>query len=148
MGIEGLFHHKWFRTSGGRFGGATDNVPETFPGSLRCNLRFGGGLCPEGNPEENEGYAIVKEFGEMCRSGQMEMYRKVQMYSLSHVVADGGEIIVSPIGENNVVYMGFVGRCMFCPNAEDISFQQLKAFIPDYSFQLFPEWRNWRALFS
>jgi Fe-S cluster biogenesis protein NfuA len=144
MGIGGLFHHKWFRTSGGRFGGAKENVTDVFPGSLRYNLRFGGGDCPEIGLEENEGIAAVKEFGAICRDENVRLYHKVQIHALSQVVADGGEIIVSPFGDE-VVYVGFAGRCMFCPNAQSISFQELCTRVLDYKFELFPEWQNWRA---
>lgn len=145
MGIGGLFHQYWFRTTSGRFGGARDNVTDVFPGSFRYNLRFGGGECPEGGPEENEGFAVIKEFGEMCRGDSQQMYRKVQMHSLAQVAADGGEIIVSPVGGDGLVYVGFAGRCMFCPNAQDISFRELCTRVLEYNFELFPEWQNWKV---
>ena len=135
IGFGGLIHKKWFVTSDGRFGGAP-NVPTTLPGSLRCSLLIDGG---HGSGEENEGYALVTETDEATRI----MYRKVQLHALQHVVADGGHIIVSCVDKTNAVNVGFVGRCQRCPNAELISFKQLKEAVPEYSFYLFEEWRNW-----
>ena len=134
VGFGGLIHQKWFVTSDGRFGGAL-NVPTTLPGALRCSLLIDGG---HGSEEENEGYALIQETDQETR----RMYRKVQLHALQHVVADGGHIIVSPVNEG-VVRVGFVGRCQKCPNAELISFEQLKANVPDYRFELFSEWKNW-----
>ncbi|MCB9810986.1 MAG: hypothetical protein H6779_04890 [Candidatus Nomurabacteria bacterium] len=135
VGMGGLVHHQWFVTSDGRFGGA-DNVPKSLPGSLRCSMYLDGGA---GSGEENEGYALVKETDKVTQN----MYRGVQLHALEHVVADGGHIIVSPVDEEGVVYVGFVGRCMRCPNPEMISFRQLQKAVPDYYFELFPEWENW-----
>ena len=135
IGFGGLVHHNWFVTSDGRFGGAS-NVPATLPGSLRCSLLIDGG---HGSEEENEGYALVYKTDPETR----RMYRKVQLHALKHVVADGGHIIVSPTGEDGVVYVGFVGRCQQCPNPELISFKQLCSSVSEYEFRLFPEWENW-----
>ncbi len=135
IGYGGLRHNEWFVTSDGRFGGAL-NVPTKLPGSLRCSLFIDGG---EGSMEENEGLALVTETDGETR----DMYRKVQIHGLQHVVADGGHIIVSRINEVGIVHAGFVGRCQKCPNAELISFEQLKANVTDYRFELFPEWKNW-----
>ncbi len=134
VGFGGLIHNKWFVTSDGRFGGAL-NVPTTLPGSLRSSLLIDGG---HGSEEENEGYALVQETDEETR----RMYRQVQLHALRHVVADGGHIIVSPV-KDGYVHAGFVGRCQKCPNAELISFEQLKANVPGYHFELFQEWKNW-----
>ncbi len=136
IGYGGLYHGEWFVTSDGRFGGAR-NVPTSLPGSLRCSLFIDGG---EGSGEENEGFALVTETDVCTR----EMYRKVQVHAHQHVTADGGHIIVSPIIDGTaIVYVGFVGRCQKCPNAELISFEQLKASVPGYKFELFPELKNW-----
>jgi Fe-S cluster biogenesis protein NfuA len=88
---------------------------------------------------ENEGYAVVKETKESDRRA----FRQIQMYAATHVMADGGAIISSPITEHGIIYVGFVGRCQICPNAELISFRQLQTALPNYSFTLWPEWRNW-----
>jgi len=138
VGYGGLIHHDWFVTSDGRFGGA-DNVPKTLPGVLRCSMLLDGG---EGSQEENEGFALVCQTDNATR----EMYRKVQLHALEHVVADGGHIIVSPISEDGVVYVGFVGRCQMCPNPEKISFEQLCKAVPKQKFELFTEWKNWSLL--
>ncbi|MEZ4104456.1 MAG: hypothetical protein R3B60_04180 [Candidatus Paceibacterota bacterium] len=135
VGMGGLIHYQWFVTSEGRFGGA-DNVPKSLPGSLRCSMYLDGG---EGSGEENEGFALVTKTDKITQN----MYSKVQLHALEHVVADGGHIIVSPVCEDNIVYVGFVGRCLRCPNPEVISFKQLQKAVPDYNFQLFPEWENW-----
>lgn len=136
IGFGGLIHTKWFVTSDGRFGGAP-NVPTNLPGSLRASLLIDGG---HGSQEENEGYALVFETDEETRV----MYRKVQLHALQHVVADGGHVIVSPI-EDGLVHVGFVGRCLQCPNAELISFRQLQESVPEYTFRLFPEWEGWKT---
>ena len=137
MGIGGLFHDRWFLTSDGRLGGAK-NVPETLPGSLRSCLFYDGGLAPEEDGlSENEGYAVVRE---TSREDQ-RMFREVQLHAATHVMADGGSIILSPIDEGTIS-VGFVGRCQFCPNAELISFRQLCSAFPHWNFQLWPEWRS------
>ncbi len=139
IGIGGLYHNRWFKTSDGRLGGAP-NVPLSLPGSLRsCLLLDGGGddvMCAE-----NEGFAIVKPVSQ--ETGHM--YRKVQLHAAEHVGGDGGAIIVSPIFDGRVVYVGFVGYCQLCPNPELISVRQLRASVPDYDFVLMDEWKNWRV---
>ena len=138
IGIGGLIHDCWFKTTDGRFGGAP-NVPEQLPGSLRRCLLLDGGGCVDDVLEENEGYAIVRDTSPQ----DMDMYRLVQMHAAQHVGADGGAIIMSPIGEDGIVNVGFVGRCQLCPNPELVSFRQLSAAVPTYNFQLWPEWTNW-----
>lgn len=138
LGVGGLFHHRWFVTADGRFGGA-ENVPAEPPGSLRSSLLYDGGGLPNDTLAENEGYAVVRETYEADRRA----FREIQMYSATHVMADGGAIICSPLTEGGLIYVGFVGRCQICPNAELISFTQLKKTLPQYSFELFPEWLNW-----
>jgi Fe-S cluster biogenesis protein NfuA len=140
IGIGGLIHDRWFVTRDGRFGGAP-NVPETLPGSLRCSMFLDGGKQGNSPLEENEGYAIVHETLEE----EQQMYRKVQLFAAEHVVADGGAVIVSPVSRNRTVYVGFVGRCMQCPNAELVSFRQMRAAFPEYNFELFPEWQDWQV---
>lgn len=158
MGIGGLFHEKWFVTSDGRFGGAV-NVPTTLPGSLRSCLLLDGGDCSQA---ENEGFAVVWPTSPEERA----LYRRVQLHAAKHVAADRGAIIVSPIGPDQEVYLGFVGRCLICPSPELISFPQAKQalvqppsedmreliekYFPDaqkdfskYDIRLFPEWQDW-----
>lgn len=55
----------------------------------------------------------------------------------------GGAIVVSPLDESSAACVGFVGRCLVCPNPELISFEQLQAAVPEYHFRLWPEWHNW-----
>jgi len=62
---------------------------------------------------------------------------------MEHVEADGSRILVSPIQSDNKVYAAFTGRCLSCPNIENISVRQLQAAVPEFEFQLYPEWRNW-----
>ncbi len=137
MGIGGLIHDRWFMTSGGRFGGAP-NVPETQPGSLRCCMLLdGGGSVAPGRLEENEGYAVVSETTEEDQA----MYRRVQLCAAEHVVADGGAIIVSPVYRENTVFVGFVGRCLICPN-QGISIRALQMVVPEYRFEFWSEWQG------
>ena len=144
MGVGGLFHTAWFLTADGRLGGAP-NVPETLPGSLRSCLFFDGGLAPEEQGlEENEGYAVVMP----ATRADEAMFRAVQLHAAEHVMADGGSVIVSPIQADGRVFVGFVGRCQHCPNAELISFRQLQSRLPEYSFELWPEWRGWTSAFG
>jgi hypothetical protein len=104
------------------------------------NVRFGGAEnVPTDSLAENEGFAVVCETKERDRRAS----REIQMYASTHVMADGGAIISLPITEPGIIYVGFVGRCQICPNAELISFQQLKTALPHYSFELWPEWHNW-----
>lgn len=139
VGVGGLIHSAWFLTSDGRFGGAP-NVPQTKPGSLRsCLYLDGGGSSETDSLADNEGYALVAE----TTQADMDLFRKVTLFSAAHVMADGGAITMSPICKDNTVYIGFTGRCQICPNAELISFQQLKKAVTDYNFELWPEWKNW-----
>lgn len=135
IGFGGLIHDRWFITSDGRCGGAP-NVQERIPGSLRQCLMFDGG---HGQEAENEGYAVIKDVPHENR----QLYRRVQLHAAEHVVADSGAIILSPLGINREVHVGFVGRCQSCPNPELISFRQLQAAVPGYRFVLLPEWKNW-----
>jgi Fe-S cluster biogenesis protein NfuA len=140
MSQSGLCHENWFVTADGRRFGGARNVPESLPGSLRSCLRLDGGRDPEGL-KENEGYAIVGQVEDQTT----QMYRKVTLHAARHIMADGGEVIVSPIDNQGVTHVGFVGRCGFCPNAEQISFQQLQAALPEYKFELRQEWQNWHV---
>lgn len=141
IGVGGLIHDRWFVTIDGRFGGAP-NVPQMVPGSLRCCLYLDGGLSLEdGVLAENEGYAAIRP----TTTEDQALYRRVTLYAATHVMADGGAIVMSPIGDDRKVYVGFVGRCQICPNAELISFEQLKRSVPEYDFQLWDEWKGWRV---
>ena len=140
VGVGGLIHKRWFVTKDGRFGGA-DNVPKTIPGSLRCSMVLDGGQSQTELLNENEGYAVVQE----SSTESQFLFRKIQLYAAKHVVADGGAIIQSPIQADGRIFVGFVGRCQTCPNAELISFQQLKKEFVGVQFELFPEWRNWKV---
>lgn len=138
IGVGGLIHKQWFKTSDGRYGGAS-NVTNSLPGSLRCCMYLSGGGNACDPLAENEGFAVVKE----TSTEDKELYRRLQLYACRFVAADGGGIISSPIQGNGKVYVGFVGRCQICPNLELISFPQLKSAINDYNFELWPEWRQW-----
>jgi Fe-S cluster biogenesis protein NfuA len=140
MGYGGLIHEKWFITKDGRFGGAK-NVPETLPGSLRSCLLYDGGLSQQPDQlEKNEGFAVITDVPPENR----DLYRMIQLHAAEHVVADGGSIIVSPLDlQTNTAYVGFVGRCLSCPNAELISFRQLQKAVPNYCLKLLNEWENW-----
>ncbi len=140
MGYGGLYHDKWFVTKEGRVGGA-QNVPQSLPGSLRSCFLYDGGFCePVNQLAENEGFAVIKPVSALNR----DLYRKIQMHAAEHVVADGGSIIVAPIeNPDEVVRVGFVGRCQHCPNPEMISFRQLQKAVPEYRFELLNEWKGW-----
>ncbi len=172
VGADGLYHDRWFRTTGGRFGGAT-NVPKTLPGSLRCcSLYDGGKGLADDQLEENEGFAIVCETPEEDRL----LYRRLQLHAAEHIGADGGKLLVSPVsraihvedGERRRIHVGFTGRCLTCPNLELISLRQAQASLSDepppelarlmreyfpelqrsfvnYQLKLYPEWENWRV---
>jgi hypothetical protein len=114
-------------------------VPEQIPGSLRHCLLLDGGTDCNSYPAENEGYGVVVDVA----PENADMYRKVQLHAAEHVGADGGAVIVSPIGEDGIVCVGFVGRCQTCPSAELISFRQLQATVPQYRLELWPAWKDW-----
>ena len=138
MGVGGLFHHRWFLTQDGRLGGA-QNVPEVLPGSLRSCLFYDGGRVPEEwGLAENEGFAVVRT----TTASDQETFRRVQLHAARHVMADGGSIILSPETEEGINWVGFVGRCQFCPNAQRLSFRQLCAALPDKNLKLSPEWER------
>lgn len=172
IGMGGLFHERWFVTTDGRFGGAS-NVPETLPGSLRSSLLYDGGKSTiEGQLEGNEGFAIISDVPEEDRL----LYRRLQLHAAEHIGADGGKLLVSPVsrathlededGEERRVYIGFTGRCLTCPNPELISlrqaqvslsnepptellkligdyFPELQRSFADYRLKLYPEWEHW-----
>jgi len=170
IGMGGLFHTRWFVTTEGRFGGAS-NVPETLPGSLRSSLLYDGGKSViQGQLEGNEGFAIVSDVSEEDHL----LYRRLQLHAAEHIGADGGKLLVSPVsrtihsedGDRHRVYIGFTGRCLTCPNPELISLRQAQAtltnepspelakllgeYFPelqksfaDYKLKLYPEWEHW-----
>lgn len=137
MGIGGLIFDAWFVTAEGRFGGAP-NVPKTGPGALRHFMYLDGGLEPTGLLAENEGYAVVCDVAD-----SHDAYRKIQVHAAEHVVADTGAIIVSPKDDDGAFHVGFVGRCMTCPNPELFSLRALRNACPDLSIELHPDWKGW-----
>lgn len=136
IGVGGLIHDRWFVTNDGRYGGAP-NVPQTLPGSLRCDLMLDGGQSER--LAENEGYAVIKE----VPPENLDLFRRVQGHSGEHVASDAGAIIISPLGPNRHVFVGFVGRCQTCTNPERLSIRALQKAVPQYQFELLPEWKNW-----
>lgn len=141
VGAGGLIHDAWFVTEEGKRVGGAPNVPTTGSAALRhCMYLDGGKSADEGATlAENEGYAVVRTLS----GSDADAYRKVQLYAARHVGADGGAVIMSPRDKEGVHHVGFVGRCLTCPNAELISFEALKEALPDIRFELFAEWRNW-----
>lgn len=137
IGIGGLIHNAWFVTSEGRLGGAP-NVPVTGPGALRHYMFLDGGKDPSGT-SENEGLAIVADL-----SGCDADYRRIELHAAEHVVQDRGAIIVFPKDEEGVYHVGFVGRCMTCPNPELISLRALRHACLDLKIELHPDWKNWQ----
>lgn len=145
IGMGGLFHDTWFIKKDGRVGGAA-NVPQELPGALRFSMYLDGGKDrdPETMPRENEGLAIVKPISKV----DSIFYRLVQLHAMEHVGADGGRILVSPLEHGNQGFVGFTGRCLSCPNIENISLRQLQSTVPNYNIQLYPEWKNWLPKFA
>ncbi len=138
LGTGGLYHTAWFVCREGRVGGAP-NVSDTLPGSQRSCLYLDGGSCAEGQ-KENEGYALVKK----TSADDRDMYRRVMLHAAEHIMTDGGFPIVTTIGKDGVVGVGFGGYCRNCPNPELITIKQLRVAVPEYRFELLPEWRGWR----
>lgn len=140
IGYGGLLHSAWFLTTSGRFGGAP-NVAETGPDALRYCMLLHGGESELGTPLENEGYAVIRAIDE---EDQLR-YRTIQQRAARHVMADGGAIILTQRDADDISHVGFVGRCMRCPNAEEVSWKALLAAVPEIPLALLPEWKNWRA---
>ncbi len=140
IGIGGLVHNAWFVTSDGRVGGAP-NVPKTGPGALRHYMYLDGGPSKAGIAE-NEGFAIVAE---IANQSIAEDYRRIQLHAAEHVAGDRGAIIVFPKDGTGVYHVGFVGKCMECPNAELISVRALKHACPGLSIELHPDWKGWKV---
>lgn len=145
IGMGGLFHDTWYVTKDGRVGGAA-NVPQELPGALRFSMYLDGGkeADPVAMPRDNEGFALVKP----TSRADAIFYRLVQLHAMEHVGADGGRILVSPLENGNQGFVGFTGRCLSCPNIENISLRQLQSTVPDFSIQLYPEWKNWLPKFA
>lgn len=141
VGWGGMIHEKFFVDEHGLRWGGAPNIPDKQPGCARALTSIDGGKVLPTGLEDNMGYAIVRSTTER----DLDCYRRVRIHATKHVTADSGDIIMSPIGEDNIVYVGFIGRCLICPNAEIISFEQLKAAVPGYDFRLYPEWKNWRV---
>lgn len=137
IGVGGLIHTDWFVTSENRFGGAS-NVPKTGPGALRHYMYLDGGPDSSGILAENEGWAIVAQV-----SGVAYAYRQIQLHAAEHVVKDRGGIIVFPKDGNDMYHVGFVGRCMTCPNPELISLRALRFACPELKIELHPDWKGW-----
>lgn len=141
MGIGGLFHHHWFVTEDGRFGGAS-NVPGNATGNARACMLLDGGrqALQNGLLSPNEGWALVRDVAPV----NADLYRDVTLYAARHVMTDGGAIVISPIDQaDDPVYVGFVGNCLGCPNPERISFHNLQEHVQQYKFVLHTEWQGW-----
>ncbi len=140
IGVGGLVHNAWFVTDDGRMGGAP-NVPKIGPGALRHYMYLDGGTSKAGLAE-NEGLAIVAEISDPVITRD---YRRMQLHAAEHVSGDRGAIIIFPKDDQGTYYVGFVGKCMECPNPELISVRALKHAVPDVLIELHPDWKNWRV---
>ncbi len=141
IGFGGLVHSAWFVLDGGERIGAAPNVPETGPGAQRHYLHTSGGIDNSHQLNDNEGNAIVWEGVPNIND---QIYRTIHAHVGKHVTADRGGVVISPVKEKtDTVYVGFIGRCLFCPNPERISIHALKNACPEIKIQLHPDWENW-----
>ena len=141
IGYGGLVHDAWFLLDNGERIGGAPNVPETGPGAMRHYLLTTGGVDNSHQLNDNEGYAMVCE---NLPAINEKIYRIIHAHVAKHVTADRGGVVISPIStEGEVVYVGFVGRCMSCPNLERISIEALKAACPTLNIELHPDWKDW-----
>ncbi len=141
IGYGGLLHDAWFVIENNERIGGAPNVPETGPGAQRHYLLTSGGIDNDCQLNENEGYAIVWE---NIPSANDSVYRTIHAHVAKHVTADRGGVIISPIlNKHELVRVGFIGRCMTCPNPERISINALKDACPSLTIELHPDWQGW-----
>ncbi len=141
IGFGGLVHTAWFVLENGERVGAAPNVPETGPGAQRHYLHTSGGIDSSCQLNDNEGYAVVWEG---VPSINDKMYRIIHAHVGKHVTADRGGVTISPVTEkDDRIFVGFIGRCLSCPNPERISINALKNACPGLHIELHPDWKNW-----
>lgn len=142
IGYGGLVHNAWFLLDNDERIGGAPNVPDIGPGAMRHYLLTTGGLDNSHEANDNEGYAIVVTD---LPGINEENYRIIHAHVAKHITADrGGVVITVAKTEEDVVYVGFIGRCMTCPNPERISIEALKAACPNIKIKLHPDWKNWQ----
>jgi Fe-S cluster biogenesis protein NfuA len=143
IGYGGLIHDAWFILQNDERIGGAPNVPEVGPGAQRYYLLTSGGLDSNHQLNDNEGYALVMENLPKIND---RVYRTIHAHVAKHVSADRGGVIISPIEkEGDTIYVGFVGRCMTCPNPERISIEALKHACPGLNIELHPSWLGWNC---
>lgn len=141
IGYGGLVHGAWFILENNERIGGAPNVPEVGPGSMRYYLLTSGGIDNSHQLNDNEGYAVVWENIPSCND---QVYRIIHAHVSKHVTADRGGVVISPIlNEGETIFVGFVGRCMTCPNPERISINALKDACPNLTIELHPDWKDW-----
>ncbi len=141
IGYGGLMHSAWFVLENGERIGGAPNVPETGPGALRHYMLTTGGFDQEKLLNENEGYAVVWDGIPVHNT---ETYRTIHAHVAKRVSADRGGVTISPTERSDeITFVGFIGRCMTCPNPERISIEALKHECPTLPIQLHPNWTNW-----
>ncbi len=141
IGYGGLMHSAWFILDNGHRIGGAPNVPETGPGAQRHYLLTTGGINDCLQLNENEGNALV--FTSLSPLNE-HVYRTIHAHVGKHVTADRGGVTISPISEKDeTIHVGFVGRCMTCPNPERISIEALKDACPGLNIELHPDWKGW-----
>ena len=143
IGYGGLIHSAWFVLANGERVGGAPNVPDTGQGARRHYLLTSGGSNDTPEINDNEGFAVVWE---EVPSVNEHAYRTIHDHIASHVTADRGGAIISPIlNAGDTIYVGFIGRCMTCPNPERISIGALQSSCPSLAIALHPSWRNWQV---
>jgi Fe-S cluster biogenesis protein NfuA len=141
IGYGGLVHDAWFVLENDERIGGAPNVPEIGPGAQRHYLLTTGGIDNSHLLNENEGFAVVWDDVPTIND---KIYQTIHSHVSKHVTADRGGVIISPITEEcQAVFVGFIGRCMTCPNPERISINALKDSCKEINIELHPDWKEW-----
>lgn len=141
IGYGGLMHSAWFVLEKDERIGGAPNVPEVGPSAMRHYLLTSGGIDNSHQLNDNEGYAVVWEGIPECND---LIYRSIHAHVSTHVTADRGGVVISPVlSKDKTIFVGFIGRCMTCPNPERISINALKCGCLNFDIQLHPDWKDW-----
>ena len=140
IGYGGLVHSAWFILENDERIGGAPNVPQEGPGAQRHYIHTSGGIDNCHQLNDNEGYAVVWENVPTINDS---VYRAIHAHVAKHVVGDRGGVTISPIAnKGETIYVGFIGRCMTCPNPEIISINALKHACPKLDIELHPDWKE------
>jgi len=141
IGYSGLVHSAWFVLENGERIGGAPNVPEIGPGAMRHYFLTTGGSDISSQLNDNEGFAVVWE---NIPPHNDTTYRTIHAHAAKHVTADRGNVIISPTDNcQDPIFVGFIGRCMTCPNPEQISIKALQNACKNLPIKLHPDWINW-----